>query len=94
VSEVVSQQPDRWGADRAEYPWEDWLDGQIWSLEESSDYLIASELMEYNVVLAAAREGKWVRTQVQRTESLPAKLFIQAIDEPDGTESELEFKPR
>jgi len=94
MAEVVSTQPDTWGADRESYPWDDWLDGQVWAISEDVDFAVPAWQMEVNAVWAAAAGGTWVRTQVQRVQGLPVVLFLQQIDAPDGTEAELEFKPR
>lgn len=47
---------------RMRYPWDKWLDGQIWELSRGDDFKIGAEQMRRNVYGAAWSRGLRVRT--------------------------------
>lgn len=56
------------------YPWEKWLDGQIWHLRAGKDYHCQSRVMVASVHLHCRRHGLKAKTEVTET-----GLVIQAI---------------
>jgi hypothetical protein len=49
------------------YPWEHWLDGQIWQLDKGDDYTARATTIIANARLQAKRRGGNVRTRLLRT---------------------------
>lgn len=59
----------------ARYPWDEWLDGQIWQIVAGEDYECSTESMRVQVYGAAKRLGTKATTRVT---SNPEGLLIQA----------------
>ena len=67
---------------RMKYPWDSWLDGQIWQLAHGDDFKIGIEQMRKNVYNAAWSRGIRARTSISK-----GNLFVQAFrakDEKDA----------
>lgn len=47
----------------AKYPWDEWLDGQIWKLVRGEDFTVAIEQFRNHVYSAARARGRWVTTR-------------------------------
>ena len=60
------------------YPWEQWLDGQIWELTRGEDFSSKPETFRRSVYLAAERIDKKVLTRV-----MGDRLVVQAIGDED-----------
>ena len=82
MAKKLDQFPDR--TRRGIYPWDKWLNGEIWLLRrgkgEGDDYETTTASMRATAVSAAKRAGKRVRTQVTTDEDGTEALIIQAID--------------
>lgn len=64
---------------RARYPWEEWLDGDVWMLEKDVDYQRDNVSFRVAVHQAAKSRGMSVMT-----ESTPeGNMIIQAIKQED-----------
>lgn len=73
--------PDREWASRGLYPWDEWLDGSVWELEEPEDFNCARvSLLNAAVSAATTRSGK-VRSRNVHRHDRP--FFIQFYRE-DG----------
>jgi hypothetical protein len=59
------------------YPYDEWLDGQIWLLVRGEDYDISPEGMRASIHNHAKREGIKVKTRIS-----DEGLFVQLV-EPD-----------
>lgn len=46
------------------YPWEQWLNGQVWNLFRNKTYTCSDRTMTKNIRAAAVRLGKHVSVQV------------------------------
>ena len=62
-------------ARRTSYPWNEWLDGQIWELTAGKDFEVAIETMRGTVISTINRRGKASRTKIDGE-----KLYIQAVE--------------
>ena len=59
------------------YPWDDWLNGQIWKLKKGEDFHAKSRSMVCNARVRAKKSGKQLRTA-----TFDDYLVIQAVDNP------------
>ena len=59
---------------RMRYPWDDWLDGQIWELERGKDFVVGLDQMRKNAYNAA-----WSRGLRARTSNNKGKLVVMAF---------------
>lgn len=60
----------------AKYPWDEWLDGRIWKLEEEEDFQVAPESMRAIAYHAARVKGLKIRVQIDNE-----CVYIQAYEE-------------
>jgi len=59
------------------YPWEDWLDGNIWELTPGVDFKGHPATFRANAVTQANRREGRVRTRKSKGEDGLGRLFIQ-----------------
>lgn len=62
---------------KARYPWDQWLDGQVWQLEERDDYGCKTTTLRQNAKVQATKRGGRVKSCVNK--------------EPDGDILYLQF---
>lgn len=78
MAEVVEKSRAFWRAaigGAPKYPWEQWLDGQVWALTPKVDFSAGMRSMRVFVHQTATRRGMRVRTRI----GLDGLLYIQAI---------------
>jgi hypothetical protein len=65
MAKTISELPRKHGGTgrKEAYPYDQWLDGQIWQLEAGSDYQAKSNSMMTNIRQAAVKRGLKVRTR-------------------------------
>lgn len=82
MAEVVDQLPPRRRLGRqAKYPWDEWLDGQVWKLAVGVDMQSSFvENMRKMCFDAARKRGKKLRTVITEDKKY---LFIQAYSKDD-----------
>jgi hypothetical protein len=56
--------PERHAAN-SRYPWDQWLDGQIWQITRGEDFDISTESMRVRLYPAAKARGGSIRTNVK-----------------------------
>lgn len=89
MAKVIQELPRKHGgAGRSEqYPYAEWLDGQIWQLVEGEDYKSKSTSMLTNIRQAAQKRDLKVRTRF-----VDGGIVVQAY-KPEADEPE-QAKPR
>lgn len=80
MAHEIDQLPGAGGRKRFEdYPWADWLNGNVWTLEHGKDFAVAATAMRAYVYRAARQRG--IKAETVRT---PGQLHIKALLEPEG----------
>ena len=64
---------------RVRYPWDKWLDGQVWELNHGEDFLVDPAQMRRNVYSAV-----WARGLAVQTHRKGKKLIVQAFHKKAG----------
>jgi hypothetical protein len=66
MAKVLTELPKRHGGGgrKESYPYDEWLDGQIWQLEEGTDYKSKTASMLTNIRQAADKRNLKVRTRL------------------------------
>lgn len=59
---------------KEKYPWAEWLDGNVWSLDAGDDFTCTSESLRTTIYAAAKKRGVSVNTFVDDD-----KVIVQAI---------------
>lgn len=69
---------------RRKYPWDTWMDGQVWQLNRGDDFVVGFDQMRKNVYNAAWSRGLHVRTRREKD-----GLIVQAFNpkEKAGTKA-------
>lgn len=62
---------------RRRYPWEQWLDGEMWELERGTDFYNTPNAFRTQAYVAATARGVKVRTTAKKNGS----LVIQAYED-------------
>jgi hypothetical protein len=63
----VARRLDSFPAAHAQhYPWEEWLDGNVWQLDRGTDYTAKANTIITNARTQARRRGGSVRTRLLR----------------------------
>lgn len=77
MAEVVKKSEAFWKVPKnaPRYPWEQWLDGQVWKLTPQVDFNVKAVSMRNLAHMNARRRGQCVRTRI----GLDGLLYIQAI---------------
>ena len=57
------------------YPWDEWLNGEIWKLKVGEDFTIDARMLQAQAYIAASKRRKKVRTR-RETEF----VYLQAYD--------------
>lgn len=71
MADPITTWPGR--SSSAKYPWNEWLDGQIWSLVQGTDFTGPPNNMRNAASAAAKVRGLKIRTSVQEN-----TVFVQA----------------
>ena len=74
MARKVKTMPEK--ARNSKYPWEKWLDGDVWELTPKKDFACETDSMRQQVYQAARDIGKSATTRVNG-----GKLFIQVSND-------------
>jgi hypothetical protein len=73
---------------KEKYPWAEWLDGNVWSLDAGDDFTCTSESLRTTIYAAAKKRGVSVNTFVDDdkviVQAIPLK--VKAIAEAEATD--------
>lgn len=61
---------------QARYPWDEWLNGQVWELRQGEDYNAKSATFLQNARSQGDKRGGRIRTR-QFTDETPERVVIQ-----------------
>lgn len=61
---------------RTKYPWDEWLNGDMWVLEQGKDFTSAPERMRQVIGMTARYRGLRVKTSVNKAENLVAVQVV------------------
>jgi hypothetical protein len=64
-------------ADQSKYPWEDWLDGDIWELTQGKDFKGRATTFRSNARSQAKRRGGKLRARILRSEGNIERIYLQ-----------------
>ena len=79
MAEAVARLPGSGGRKKMEdYPWDEWLDGQVWLLKRDKDFAPTPQSMRAYVYRAARSRGIGVET----VRGIGGALYVRAILEP------------
>lgn len=53
------------GQGRSQYPWQDWLDGNVWELVRGEDFHVAPSSFRGAAQSAAARKNQRIHSRIQ-----------------------------
>jgi len=70
MARKITRMPAREGC---QYPWEEWLDGDVWELTAGEDFLTSVHAFRGNAYMAAYRRSMKASIQVR-----DGKVFLQA----------------
>lgn len=77
--------PTKPGGRQEQYPWDNWLNGEIWELTRDEDFTITPENFAKTAYTAARRRDLKVRTDSNQN-----VLVLQAYESPEGAGEEVE----
>lgn len=75
MAQKVDKMPELERTFVSKYPWDEWLNGDIWELTENQD-IPTAKTFQSTVQAAAKRRGMKARTRVKN-----GKLYVQARKE-------------
>lgn len=69
---------------RRQYPWDEWLDGHVWELEQGDDFTVDVKSFRATAAGAAVRSGlKVTIRELPGEPNTPTRIHLQA--RPKGT---------
>lgn len=74
MARMVEQMPGHGNRGRNKYPWDEWLNGKVWLLEQGVDFYISITSMQSSVTNAARSRG--IKVMMRKREE---GLYIQAV---------------
>lgn len=60
-----------------QYPWDEWLDGNVWQLDRGTDYRAKASTIIANARLQAKRRGGILRTRLLEEGSASESVVVQ-----------------
>lgn len=60
---------------RSKYPWSEWEDGDIWEIEQGTDFLVDQKDMASGIYMRGRKVGKKVRVHRQGTNKLAFQFY-------------------
>jgi hypothetical protein len=67
--------------DSSRYPWEEWLDGDVWELAQGEDFKGKSNAFRSNARSRAKKRGGKIRARILKEDGGVEKLYIQFYNE-------------
>lgn len=64
MARKVAQMPNRYG-NRAQYPWSDWFDGDVWELTADEDFKVKPARFRATAYMAAARRSMQISVMIR-----------------------------
>jgi hypothetical protein len=77
MAKIVKEFPAQVRRRESKYPWDQWLDGQVWELAQGVDFQTDANAMRSVVYLAAKRVGVKVRVGVDKGNGL---MWVEATE--------------
>jgi hypothetical protein len=75
VARKVKQFPAE--RDRSAYPWDQWLDGDIWELTQGQDFRGTAVAFRASARGQARRRGGGIRARIVKEEGRPDRVYVQ-----------------
>lgn len=88
MAEKVDHLPELDRRPARRYPWEDWMDGDVWKLRRGEDFDVEADVFRNRLYSVSAKKGKKVATR-KRVEDGTEILLVQFFDRDDPRFAEL-----
>jgi hypothetical protein len=75
MARTVDELPDPARGRRVTYPWDEWLDGRVWELEQGKDFQSTTQSFRQIAYNRAGQRGKSAAVQIHES-----KVYLQAVD--------------